>query len=884
MDFQLLALNTRIPPLATGHIARPALAGAIDRALADSRFVLVSAPAGYGKTSLLIEWAHVTARRIAWLTVEPDADEPVRLLRYLVEAWSAADDRVRRSPAGLMLETNQAEADLVVRALANHAVLDAVELTFVFDDLHHVGNPATCETLMFLIEHLPPGARFVASCRGEVRLPRSRLRVRHHLTEIDADRLAFGPRETEALFAQQGAADLSGAELAHVQEQFQGWAAGLQLAARARQRTELGPEAGAEGERVARAFLVDEVVSALEPEARDFLVQCSVLDQLSPVLCDAVTQRADSAAMLDMLERANVFVQRLGGDEPWYRVHPLLRAALQEALHGRPELDVPALHARAGRWMFEQHLVDAAFRHAVAGADRQLAAEIAEAFAVSKLESGDFRAVAHWMEQVPRTWYDECPELQILRMTFTVFSGDIDGGLRIIDELDARWGSRGDRVSERFSAKLAVGRCAIACFLDEIEQAEAAAAIAFRDLDPADVMFRSNTHHALADTYRRNGRWDDARRHYLQVLTYDSDPAFLHRAAHVYGALADLEGRRGRFRDAARYWERDIAAILDRESAGTVPFPIVGWAYIRHAEILFEWNRINEARGELERGLERAELGGDAHALIAGYVLTARMLLAHGNPSRAEGYLDRADVLLERTPYPEWRSRADRVRALWLAQTQSAALARRWWRHIEREGGLAGRPDNQEAYLGLAHLLVVFGDEADRRRARDLLDGLQDRARQEDRLGIQIEALALTALARRRSGNEAGARAMLAQALELAEPEGAIRLFLDLGEPMFDLLRHADRAGDLPAAGHDVLQASLKRQVVPPELDSERLSDREIDILRLVSAGLTNQEVADRLFISPETVKKHLANIYGKLQVHRRMEAVVRARDLGILH
>jgi LuxR family maltose regulon positive regulatory protein len=882
MDDQLLIIDTRIPPCLHGLVARPRLVEDIEHALGEARVVLLSAPAGYGKTALLTEWAHATERSVAWLTVEAEQNDPERLVRYLAAAWSVVDPLLLDSPVGLLLETYEADVDLVVRAMANHALLSGISPVFVLDDLHLIQNPAAAGVLIFLIDHLPADARFVAACRNDISLPRSRLRVRHRMKEIGPDQLAFRLEETARLFEQAQLPALSEHDIALVQERCEGWVAGLQLVARsnAARGSDLEGVLGSQG--AIAHYLIEEVTTALDEETRRFLLQVSVLDQLCPALCDAVTAAGTSQSMLAALERANFFLQPMDAERNWYRLHPLLVETLRRQLRASMAQSEPVLHMRAARWFLEQQMIDEAFRHAVAGGDRELAAQIAESYVVTKLESGEYRMIQEWLVLVPAAWYAACPELNILPMAFSIFSGDVDGGLRIIDELDARLVAAAGRAAERLRAKLAVVRCAIACFMDEVPKAEAYAATALRDLDAGDVTFRANTHHALADTYRRHGRWSEAESHYLQVLDFVTDPAMSQRSAHVYGALADLELRQGHLRAAASYWQKDIETIRDQENWGKLPAPIIGWAFIRYGELLYEWNRLDEARNELERGLERAELGGDTRAMIAGYLLASRLRMATADLDGAADYLDQAAALVERARYPEWLSRVDRNQALLLARRDDAARALDWCRQIEFGNTLQTRPDNQEAFLALAQLLIQFGGEAERQRARAVLADQLMLAEVEGRRGLQVEALALAAIERLTAGDQRDALIALDQALGLAEPERPIRLLIDLGTPLQRLLQLAGQRGALSEYGSLLLAAS--GQASPPgDRMVEPLSERELEILRLVAAGLTNREVGDRLYISDETVKKHLANIYGKLQVHRRIEAAVRARELGLL-
>jgi LuxR family maltose regulon positive regulatory protein len=303
-------------------------------------------------------------------------------------------------------------------------------------------------------------------------------------------------------------------------------------------------------------------------------------------------------------------------------------------------------------------------------------------------------------------------------------------------------------------------------------------------------------------------------------------------------------------------------------------------------ELHYEWNDLTEAWEDLTDGLKRAELGGDVRSLIAGYLLASRMKLAHGEIAAAAERLERARSLVEEAPFEEWTSRFERTQLeLWLAQDRLRA-AITWADQTLRDDALLGRSEPEVAQLGLAHVLIVKGDPPSRERALALLKRVLQASAAEGRVGIQLEALALEALARWQAGDRAGALTSLEQALRLAEPEGYIRLFADLGPSMARLLQEARSRTLMPDYVTTLLAACGDRTSLPGVLFGsmpDPLTEPELEILRLVSAGLTNREIADRLSISTQTVKKHTGNIYSKLSAHTRTEAVARARQLNLL-
>jgi len=355
---------------------------------------------------------------------------------------------------------------------------------------------------------------------------------------------------------------------------------------------------------------------------------------------------------------------------------------------------------------------------------------------------------------------------------------------------------------------------------------------------------------------------------------------------HVFGALADLELPQGRLRDSAAFWRKALTVIQARESWGSFPLPLIGWVFIRMGEILYEWNELVDADHHLSQGLERAELGGDVRALIAGYLMTSRLRLSTGDIEAAAVYLERARPLLEQAPFPDWTSRFERFQLeLWLAQNKLRDAVH-WADGMLQGDALQGRSESEFARLGLARVLIVKGDAPSIRRAMGLLERLLQAAEAEGRTGVTIEALALQALAHWRRGEQGSALTYLERALRLAEPENYMRLLVDLGLPMARLLQEAHSRNVKPdyvaklltAFGADLSFPNLTEKALP-----EPLSSREQEVLQLISAGLTNREIAEALVVSPETVKKHTASIYGKLGVHNRTQATAIARELGLL-
>jgi LuxR family maltose regulon positive regulatory protein len=429
-------------------------------------------------------------------------------------------------------------------------------------------------------------------------------------------------------------------------------------------------------------------------------------------------------------------------------------------------------------------------------------------------------------------------------------------------------------------------RCAMACFENNLEQAEVYAEQALDGLPKSDHTYRAIIYHVLGDTYRRIGRWKRARECYDEVLGLSQDPTYQIRSVHVYGALADLDLNQGQLRSAATNWQRALEEIPRQKPYGSLPLPVIGWVYIRMGEILYEWNQFTETRSHVFRGLEHAELGGDARAMAVGYLIAAKLMLAEGNLDEAGAFLLKSQTLFTNNSFEPWYRQFERLQIeLWFAQGRSRSIVQ-WLDDKTKHAELTGSPQNSIIQRAIIRALILQKDRKSLEEALLQTENLRQAATSEGRTGILIEALALRAVAFWNHNQPIDALTALEQTLRLAEPEGYVRLFVDLGLSMGRLLQEAltrdvrpdyvstllaafDPNGEMQSSGHTVLP--------------EPLTPREQEILTLIASGLTNHETAEKLVISPETGKKHTSNIYTKLGVNSRMQAVARARELKML-
>ncbi len=888
MDIFLLATKIQIPPQPRHAVHRTHLVDALEREISHYKLILLSAPAGYGKTTLLSQWAHSSHFPTVWLSLSDDDNDFERFFRYVLIAWEKIQPDIRASPLGLLLGGSEPDHKEVLTTFVSVASDSSDHLVFVLDDYDLIHEPSIHQAITFLLDHLPPTIHIVMAGRAEPNVSLARYRARDEMLEFRAQKLQFLQHETADFLNELMGLDLSGDQLVELQTQLEGWIAGLQLTALTlRHHPRWADQLKVTGKhRFIADYLSEDVLAHLPENTREFLLLTSILDRLCASLCDAVTAREGGQEMLQRLERENIFLLPLDDNREWFRYHPIFADFLQGELNRRHPDQISALHGRAAQWYLIHDLPEQALRHAVAADDAETAIQVFDEYLNVKLNSGEPGVVKRWLELLPEQWLVDYPVFGLARAGLFAYTGSLEDCLRTIDEVERKLAPVEGEQARGQLGKVSAVRCAIACIQNDVTKAETYADQALHNLPGKDNPFLHLVYGALGDAYRSNGRWQEARQCYLNALNLLHGPAYRFHSVHAFGALADLELRQGRLRAAAAYWRKALAGIEDQANWGSFSLPLIGWVYIRMGEILYEWNELKEVEDYLSRGLERAELGGDVRAMIAGYLLKARLKLTEGDKAAAGEYLERARPLVENASFSDWTSRFERLQLeFWVAQDQLRAAVN-WAKERLRSDALETQSEPEGAQLAISRVLIVRGEVPSLQQALSLLRGLLTAAEAEGREGIIVEGLALQALAHWKRGEQTIAMTSLERALRLAEPEGYLRLFVDLGLPMGRLLQEAKSREVMPgyvdtilaAFGEDWVSRTTTHEVLP-----EHLTSREQEVLKLIAAGLTNREIAEQLVISPETAKKHVANICAKLGVSNRTEAAARARQLDLL-
>ena len=902
----LLATKLHVPGPPPGFVPRQRLVETLGEGLARGR-VLVCAPAGFGKTALLADWARGGGHPVAWLGLDGGDSDPARFWRHAV----AALDRARPGLAGRVGPPPPGSLAGLVTALINELAADPGpdEVLLVLDDYHLVGSGPVHESVAFLLENLPPGLRVVVSSRADPPLPLARLRARGQLAELRAADLRFTGEEAAALLGEAAGPGLPAAAAAALVARTEGWAAGLQLAGLSL-RGHADPAgfvaAFSGSHRFVLDYLADEVLDGQPGQVRAFLLETSVLERLSAELCDAVTGRAGSQAMLAGVERAGLFLVPLDEVRGWWRYHhlfaDLLRARLQAEQPGR----VPTLHRAAAAWCEEHDLADDAVRHALAAGDAAWAARLVERHVETLLGRSEGVTLRRWLSALPAESVRDRPRLCLAQAYGAAQGFQLETLEALLEDAERGFAVSGGEPyhdpAGRPASVLANVPAGIAFLRASLARLRGDAALAARynrqalaQLGEDEWLMRSFVRWNGAVTDWLDGRLGPAERGLAEVLAERRAVGALFVGflpMRVWYDLGEVQRAQGNL-DAALATCRQALDTFG-ESSQTA---LTGPAHVGLAQVLYERNELTAALDHATRGVTLCRQLAFTPALATGLAVVARIRHAQGDAAGALAAMGEAgqaglspQVITLFNPVPSQRAR------LLLAQGDVHAAAR--WTTAAGLGPDDG-PDypREPAYLVLARVLLAQHDPGP---ACTLLQRLLDAAASQDRAGSVIEIQALRALALAARGDHAGALGALTEALTLARRHGYIRVFADEGAPMRALLTQlaAARPGQQHAARRidprylaALLRACGPAGAVPPRIRAatappgliEPLTGRELEVLRLLAAGKSNQRIAHDLVVALDTVKKHVTHVLGKLGAANRTEAVARARDLGLI-
>jgi LuxR family transcriptional regulator, maltose regulon positive regulatory protein len=903
----LLATKLYVPKPRRGLVARPRLSERLSRGF-DSKLTLVSAPAGFGKSTLLAEWlasAGAGAHSVAWLSLDQADNQPVTFWTYVVSALRKVVPGVGASALSMLEAPQPPPIETVLATLLNELGALPNDIVLVLDDYHVIDALGVDDEMAFLLDHLPPRMHVVIATRSDPGLPLARLRGRGELVEIRAADLRFTPDEAAAYLNEVMGLELATGDISALEARTEGWIAALQLAALSMQGRDdiAGFIASFAGDdRYIVDYLVEEVLRRQPEHVRTFLLQTSILGRMSGPLCDVVTGQEGGKAMLEALDRGNLFVVPLDDRRRWYRYHHLFADVLRAHLLDEQPERVPELHRRAGEWYERNGERSEAIRHALAADDLDRAADLVELALPAMRKGRQEAAVLAWLRALPDELVGRRPVLGAAFAWVLISIGELDDVERHLQEAE-RWltekdgvpdgsgvGPPGMAVANRDEFRLLPGMLALyRAVLAQIRgdvPATVRYAQAVLDLAPEDDdLLHGGAAAILGLAAWASGDLEAAHLIHAEGMARVQRAGNISDAMNASIALADIRITQGRLGEAIQTYDQALQLSMKH---GEPVLPGTADLYVGLGDIVREQGDLTSATQHLQKSKDLGAHLGFPQSRHRLHVVTARIREAEGDLDGALDALNEAQRVYVPDFSPDVHPLPARKARVWVRQGRSAE-AGAW----ARERSLSADDDlsylREFEHITLARLLLAGAstsqtDRADRNLVK-LLERLLDAAEAGGRTGSVIEILILQTLALQVGGDLRAALVPLERALTLAEPEGYVRMFVDEGRSMEVLLEAAAKQGIAPTYVRRLLAGFGKGEkgAVVKQALIEPLSERELEVLRLLASDLGGPDIARELVVSLNTVRTHTKNIYSKLGVNDRRAAVSRAAELGLL-
>jgi LuxR family maltose regulon positive regulatory protein len=859
----------------------------------ERKLTLISAPAGFGKTTLIVDWIHKHKIPAAWFSVDKADNDPLHFLTYVILGFQTLEAKTGKAALTMLQSPQPPPIESILINLINDVTQNPQDFALVLDDYHLVDARPIHDLMAFLLENLPEQMHLIIATRSDPPLQLlPRLRGQNQLTELRAADLSFSADETASLFNQSLNLQLSTRDIQLLETRTEGWVAGLQLAALSLQgrKDPSGFIQGFKGDnRYIADYLTEEVLSRQPEHLRNFLLQTSILERLSGSLCDAVTDQKNSRQMLDTLEKANLFVIPLDDERCWYRYHHLFADLLQQRLRTQQGDRVPELHRRASQWFARNGFQNEAMDHALVAKDYARAAQLMAEIAESDWDRARESRLLGWFKKLPEEHIDANPKLCIFYARELFKSGYLDDAEKRLQAVEKMLESTSisDLNKPGLQGRIAVIRAYISTRTDNLSRTIYFSRRALKLLPERDLNWRSVAATMLGFGYGSD-KLVEAQQAYFEAMKISKAAGNVYYHIFAGSCLGSVMAKRGKFKEAKDFSRQLLSLAIEN---GIEQTGIAGSLYANLGMIFCEWNDFDEGIRLLNKGIELSELGRDPVILASCQLGLLRASMYRMDIAAALQLMENINERAGNFVLPPWITNAiSALNVFFLLGSGNLNAALQWAQ--ERGLSIDDKPDGSQEveYLALAHILIAQNklDEAD-----SLLQRLIENARAGDRVYMMIEMRLCRILIFTLKADTAAALAELKLALALAEPGGLIMIFVSKGKPVADLLEEIaavkKRDHDAANAGFSLAYAkkilSVFRAATPPKIEGlmDPISEREVEVLHLIAAGLSNREIAEKLFISLNTVKTHTKNINSKLDVNSRTKAVARAKELGLL-
>jgi LuxR family maltose regulon positive regulatory protein len=867
------------------------------------KLTLISAPAGYGKTTLASTWVQQSKRPAAWLSLDTNDNDFTHFMTYFITALQGIDEGIGADILAALGTAQTIPEEPLFTTLINEIADAAGEFIFVLDDYHVIRAQQLHDTLTFLLDHMPGNMHLVIISRADPSIPLPRMRIRGELTELrDAD-LRFSFEEAASFFNEVMNLSLSGEDVAALENRTEGWIAGLQVAAlsmRGHDDIQGFIQSFTGSHRYILDYLLEEVIIQEPERIQTFLLFTSILDRMTGPLCDAVTglddSQEDGQQILELLERTNLFVVPFDDERRWFRYHhlftDLLRVRLKQV---RPDI-IPELHRRASDWYTQNGFTEEALGHALATEDYAQATHLVVESFWPMMRRGEVNTIIRWLGSFPEEQVRNDPRLSLYYAQALGILLRLEDMKPYLRDAERALQSAPDAGMSGWVDSM---RASLTRIQGNLTEAVELSRRALERVPEEHLDVRGISTLDLGLTYVMCDDLEAASQTITEAITLNQECGNFLLTLYALGSLAEVQAAQGRLHQASETYKGALHFASERGKRVESAASSAGMVHAGLAAIHFEWNDLDTAAGYALNAIELGERMSLTGSLLWGKVALGRVKHAQGDTSGALKTLQDAFQIIQHSKTPQWIAgvTACQVR-LYLALdresrdnlfqediarwVQTTPLAKDW----RKQGSTLFLPGLSRDFEHLT-LARVYMAKDSLEQAEGLLGWLLQAAETAGRTQSVIEVLALQALALQARDRTEKALRILSRALKLAGPEGYLRLFIDEGSPMIDLLRQAASRGMEMNYVSKLLDSFESREAVSEAKKFqplvEPLSERELEVLRLLAAGLSNQQIAEELYLSINTVKVHAKNIYGKLNVHGRMQAVQHARELKIL-